>query len=368
MNGVCMQNQYIILSLRKACPPGYKDPPKCVRALSCESNPCNAGEFCTDTTAGQHTCTCNDPSQCECTAPAVTGGKVTVDGTTVAAGGDIPNGKDFKLECDVGFFATPAQQATADRKCSLGVISPTGPFECKQADPVFDGYFVVSHAETVVPDCNVFFTNPSTDNFPQSSVPQFQQQLTFIQELESEHVYAEDALIRFGVFNNINNFGIPGSPRANFVRRNLLEQDTTPLGTLFASVDFEYTCYGDQDFTGIYQFLVSDAFRTNGRSNPNFIYFFSPDSTLGTPFAQTIQALNTIESDLQKTVYVFVVSTKARGTSDFTGLENWAASTFDDSYTFTGSNKPRGRFVGTTQESVGVLLTELRTHYGQVQF
>ena len=50
------------------------------------------------------------------------------------------------------------------------------------ADPVFDGYFVVSHAETVVPDCNVFFTNPSTDNFPQSSVPQFQQQLTFIQE------------------------------------------------------------------------------------------------------------------------------------------------------------------------------------------
>lgn len=43
---------------------------------------------------------------------------------------------------------------------------------------------------------------------------------------------------------------------------------------------------------------------------------------IGTPFAQTIQALNTIESDLQKTVYVFVVSTKARGTSDFTGLEN----------------------------------------------
>ena len=50
--------------------------------------------------------------------------------------------------------------------------------------------------------------------------------------LESEHAFADDALIRFGVYNNVDNFGTGGDPRTNFVRRSLLQQNAISLSTL----------------------------------------------------------------------------------------------------------------------------------------
>ena len=68
-----------------------------------------------------------------CTAPSVSNGKVTVDGSEVAAGGSIANEKTFYLVCNTNYVVTPSQASSNGRTCSSGVISPTltdSPYDC----------------------------------------------------------------------------------------------------------------------------------------------------------------------------------------------------------------------------------------------
>jgi len=370
-NGRCMQNQYLIISLRDKCPPGYKDPPKCVAVEVCEeSNPCLVGETCVNTAPGAHKCECADPSKCECTAPTVTNGKVIVDGSEVSGGSEIANGKSFTLECNAGYIVVPSQSSTSSRKCSLGDISPSGPYECKLADVVFDGYFIVSHQEEIEEtkdeDCFDLTTDPDTENVPQSEAVKFAEQLAFIKELENEHIFADDQLIRFGVYNS--NAESDPDPATKFILRTLLQQNTHSLDTLFSPL--QMTCFGPQKFLDAYKYITSERFHTNGRENPRFIYYFTAVAGTGTDdnWSQTIQNFEVIEANMQKKVFVFVISLKPRGSPEFDAIKTWAEQRFDPDYTFTGQIKPRGLFVGTTQEPASTLMTELRKNYALIKF
>jgi len=131
-------------------------------------------------------------------------------------------------------------------------------------------------------------------------------------------------------------------------------------------------CQGMDDLIDTYGYLTSERFYTNGRENPRFIYYFVSEPGQGLEldslWLQKIQNVEAVESDLHKKVFVFIISLKDRGTTEFDNIESWSSQRFDPSYSFTGSLKPRGRFVGTTLEPASTLMIELRKHYGLVQF
>ena len=68
-----------------------------------------------------------------------------VDGVEVLAGGQIDNGKSFTLECNTDYIVVPSQSSTSSRRCSLGVISSSDPYECELGLFSFKTYFYLLH-------------------------------------------------------------------------------------------------------------------------------------------------------------------------------------------------------------------------------